>query len=263
MSGQLLMTAARDANALILPVDSEHNAIFQSLPSSQNGVNTVGIEKILLTASGGPLRNCTLEELSVVTPQQALKHPNWSMGPKISIDSATMMNKGLEVIEACQLFDVEVDRIEVVVHPQSIIHSMVSYVDGSVLAQMGLPDMRTPIAHCLAWPERISSGVAPLDFFKVSQLHFEQPDMKRFPLLRMAFEAQREGGTAPAILNAANEVAVEAFLAGRVAFLQLSQIVEKTLTALKISPASDLSTIIEADSNARATANLLISQAPA
>jgi 1-deoxy-D-xylulose-5-phosphate reductoisomerase len=261
MSGHLLMSAARDAGALIMPVDSEHNAIFQSLPATPNGVSTAGIHKILLTASGGPLRECTQEQLRVVTPQQALKHPNWAMGPKISIDSATLMNKGLEVIEACQLFAVSVDDVQVVVHPESIIHSMVSYQDGSVIAQMGRPDMRTPIAHALAWPERVSSGVEPLDFFEVSGLHFEEPDTDRFPLLRLAFEAQREGGTAPAILNAANEVAVDAFLHERVAFLQLATIVERTLESSKISPASDLSTIIEADSNARVTARRLLDQA--
>ncbi len=260
MSGQLLMQAAKASGALILPVDSEHNAIFQSLPATKEGVSTAGIEKILLTASGGPLRNLTWDELAVVTPQQALKHPNWSMGPKISIDSATMMNKGLEVIEACQLFDVHVEDVQVVVHPESIIHSMVSYADGSVIAQMGLPDMRTPIAHALAWPERISSGVQPLDLFEVTGLHFEPPDTVRFPLLRLAFEAQREGGTAPTILNAANEVAVDAFLNERVAFLQLFELVEKTMECSKISPASDLSTIIEADSLARKTTLRLIAQ---
>lgn len=261
MSGQLLMQAAHASGALIMPVDSEHNAIFQSLPASESGVSTDGIVKILLTASGGPLRNLTLEELAVVTPQQALKHPNWSMGPKISIDSATLMNKGLEVIEACQLFAVDVEDVQVVVHPQSIIHSMVSYADGSVIAQMGRPDMRTPIAHALAWPERIDSGVEPLDLFQVSALQFEKPDTERFPLLRMAFEAQRLGGTAPTVLNAANEVAVAAFLDGDVAFLQLAQVVEQTLDCSKISPADDLSTIIEADSNARDTTRRLIAQA--
>lgn len=258
MSGQLLMSAARDAGALIMPVDSEHNAIFQSLPSGKNGVCTDGVVKILLTASGGPLRKCTIEELAVVTPQQALKHPNWSMGPKISIDSATLMNKGLEVIEACQLFSLDADDIEVVVHPESIIHSMVSYQDGSTLAQMGRPDMRTPIAHALAWPARIDSGVVPLNFLEVSGLHFEKPDTTRFPLLRLAFDAQRTGGTAPAILNAANEVAVDAFLNGSVAFLQLSEVVEQTLNRSKISRASDLSTIIEADRQARKFASRLI-----
>ena len=263
MSGELLMGAARRSGALIMPVDSEHNAIFQSLPAHKSGVNTVGIEKILLTASGGPLRLLSQKELSVVTPQQALKHPNWSMGPKISIDSATLMNKGLEVIEACQLFNVTADDIEVVVHPESIIHSMVSYADGSVIAQMGRPDMRTPIAHALAWPTRITSGVAPLDFMEIAGLHFEAPDTARFPLLRLAFEAQRTGGTAPAVLNAANEVAVDAFLHENVAFLQLAEVVEKTLELAKISPASDLSTIIGADESAREIARELVSSCAA
>jgi len=263
MSGELLMNAASQSGALILPVDSEHNAIFQSLPATSGGVNTDGMVKILLTASGGPLRNSTIEQLRVVTPQQALKHPNWSMGPKISIDSATLMNKGLEVIEACQLFAVSADDIEVVVHPESIIHSMVSYQDGSVIAQMGRPDMRTPIAHCLAWPDRIDSGVEPLSFFELAGLHFEKPDTERFPLLRLAFDAQRAGGTAPTILNAANEIAVDAFLSGSVAFLQLFDVVEKTLSRSKISPASDLTTIIDADRNAREMALELVAASSA
>jgi len=260
MSGDLLMEAAKRAGSLIMPVDSEHNAIYQSLPATANGVKTDGIEKILLTASGGPLRKCSLDSLRVVSVQQALNHPNWSMGPKISIDSATLMNKGLEVIEACQLFAISADDIQVVVHPESIIHSMVSYADGSVIAQMGRPDMRTPIAHALAWPDRIASGVKPLDFMEVSGLHFEEPDTERFPLLRLAFEAQRSGGTAPAILNAANEVAVDAFLNENVAFLQLMEIVERTLDCSKISPAGDLSTIIEADELARSTARQFVRQ---
>jgi len=251
MSGQLLMAAAKESGAVILPVDSEHNAIFQCLRGTDRGVVLDGVEKILLTASGGPLRQCSFEELSVVTPQQALAHPNWSMGPKISIDSATMMNKGLEVIEACHLFSVSVDSIDVVVHPQSIIHSMVSYRDGSVLAQLGQPDMRTPIAHALAWPERIESGVEPLDFFSIAGLHFEKPDLQRFPCLQLAIDAQRMGGTAPTVLNAANEVAVDAFLNGSVAFLQLSEVINNTLTQAKISPSDDLPTIIEADTQAR------------
>jgi len=262
MSGEIMMRAASDSGALMMPVDSEHNAIFQSLPVSfidgQAVIDRSGIVKILLTASGGPLRTCTLSELTVVTPQQALKHPNWSMGPKISIDSATMMNKGLEVIEACHLFAVGVDDIEVVVHPQSIIHSMVSYKDGSVLGQLGRPDMRTPIAHALAWPDRVDAGVQPLDFSTMTTLAFEAPDTDRFPALRLAYEAQRAGGTAPAILNAANEVAVAAFLDGSVAFLQLIQVVEETLSRAKISPAIDLPTIIEADKQARQTAIQLI-----
>jgi 1-deoxy-D-xylulose-5-phosphate reductoisomerase len=237
-----------------MPVDSEHNAIFQSLPTADGGVSTEGVEKIILTASGGPFRETPIEALRVATVQQALAHPNWSMGPKISVDSATLMNKGLEVIEACRLFDVTADQIEVIVHPESIIHSMVRYVDGSVIAQLGRPDMRTPIAHALAWPERIDAGVAPLDFTEVSGLHFEQPDLQRFPALRLAFEALVAGGTAPAVLNAANEVAVDAFLAGDVAFLQLAEVVEQTLSLAKTATQPDLSTIIQADAEARAIA---------
>ena len=260
MSGQLLMDAAARSGALVMPVDSEHNAIFQSLPvtgplTEKSAVSRAGVTKILLTASGGPFRESTLDELRVVTPQQALKHPNWSMGPKISIDSATLMNKGLEVIEACHLFSIDVDDIEVLVHPESVVHSMVSYRDGSVLAQLGLPDMRTPIAHALAWPERIDAGVKALDLTTIAGLHFEKPDLERFPSLRLAFTAQRQGGTAPTVLNAANEVAVEAFLSGSVAFLQLPEIVEYTLLQAKISPADDLATIIDADTGARQLAH--------
>lgn len=251
MSGSLLMQSAEDSGALIMPTDSEHNAIFQCMADHSLSKSEAGIEKILLTGSGGPLRNCSKTELSVVTPQQALKHPNWSMGPKISIDSATLMNKGLEVIEACTLFSLELSDIDVLIHPESVIHSMVHYRDGSVLAQLGRPDMRTPIAHALAWPERIHSGVEPLDFTKIAGLHFEAPDVDRFPCLRLAYEAMRTGGTAPTVLNAANEVAVDAFLNGNVSFLQLAQLVEDTLSYAKISPATDLATIIEADKHAR------------
>ena len=254
MSGDLVMSAARESGARIMPVDSEHNAIFQSLPMHDGYVSTVGIEKILLTASGGPFRKTPLEALRVATVQQALAHPNWSMGPKISIDSATLMNKGLEVIEACRLFALSPDQIEVVVHPESLIHSMVRYLDGSVIAQLGRPDMRTPIAHALAWPERIDAGVAPLDFTEVSGLHFEKPDLERFPALRLAFEALAAGGTSPTILNAANEVAVDAFLAGSVAFLQLSEVVENTLAVAKSATVRDLTTIIQADTEARTIA---------
>lgn len=251
MSGDLLIDTAKASGSLIMPVDSEHNAIFQALPQTSNGVNLTGVEKILLTASGGPFRNWTKEALSVVTPQQALKHPNWSMGPKITIDSSTLMNKGLELIEACHLFGVGADDIQVLVHPQSVVHSMVSYLDGSVIAQMGRPDMRTPIAHALSWPERIHSGVQPLDFLELANLTFEAPDLECFPCLRLAIEAQRLGGTAPAILNAANEVCVDAFLNESVAFLQLPETIEYTLSQSKITPASDLTTIIEADNSAR------------
>ncbi len=260
MSGQLMMQAAERSGAIIMPVDSEHNAIFQCMPEPGVDGAEAGIEKIILTASGGPLRKCSLDELAVVTPQQALAHPNWSMGPKISIDSATMMNKGLEVIEACHLFSVGLESIEVVVHPESVVHSMVAYSDGSVLAQMGNPDMRTPIAHALAWPRRINSGVAPLNFTSLSGLHFEAPDIDRFPCLRLACEAQEMGGTAPAALNAANEVAVDGFLNESVSFLQLPKIIENTLNAVKNYQASDLPTIIEADTVAREVAQKLISK---
>lgn len=255
MSGDLLMREVQRSGALLMPVDSEHNAIFQSLPSAPSGgVCTDGVEKIVLTASGGPFRNTPLDELRVATVQQALAHPNWSMGPKISVDSATLMNKGLEVIEACRLFDVGAEQVEVLVHPESIIHSMVRYVDGSVLAQLGQPDMRTPIAHALAWPERIDAGVAPLDFTRLSGLHFEAPDTERFPALRLAFDALRAGGTYPAALNAANEVAVDAFLGGTVAFMQLPQIVESTLSRVNFATAEDLATIIQTDAEARVLA---------
>lgn len=251
MSGSLLMSSASESGALIMPTDSEHNAIFQCMADHTLSKNESGIEKILLTGSGGPLRNCSKEELSVVKPQQALSHPNWNMGPKISIDSATLMNKGLEVIEACTLFAVDLSDIQVLIHPQSVVHSMVQYRDGSVLAQLGRPDMRTPIAHALAWPERIHSGVEPLDFLEIAGLQFEAPDLDRFPCLRLAYEAYRAGGTAPTVLNAANEIAVNGFLDGSVSFLQLAELVEDTLSRAKISPAVDLPTIIEADRSAR------------
>ncbi len=260
MSGPLLMTAAHESGARIMPVDSEHNAIFQSLPAGSGGVHLAGVAQILLTASGGPFREFTVEQLSVVTPQQAVKHPNWSMGPKISVDSATLMNKGLEVIEACHLFDLPAARVSVVIHPESVVHSMVSYLDGSVIAQLGRPDMRTPIAHALAWPERIESGVAQLDLAEVASLHFESPDPQRFPALGLAFEAVRLGGTAPAVLNAANEVAVAAFLDGNVSFMQLVGIVESTLEQAKISTVDDLTTIIEADDEARRLAHTLVNR---
>ena len=259
MSSQLLMQAANQAGALIMPVDSEHNAIFQSLPSTPSCVNIAEIVKILLTASGDPLRYCTIEGLDVVTPQQALTHPNWWKGSKITIDFTTLMNKELEVIEACQLFDVGADCVDVTVLSKSIIYSMASYQDGSEIAHMERPDMRAPIAHRLAWPERIDSGVAPLNFLELSNLHFEVPYTSCFPVLRLALDARREGGVAHAILNAANEVAVDVFQTTSVAFLQLAEVVEQTLSTSKISPASDLSTIIEADQTARESAHRLIS----
>jgi 1-deoxy-D-xylulose-5-phosphate reductoisomerase len=252
MSGQLFMDEVRRNNAELLPIDSEHNAIFQCMPRDfSRGLSEVGVERILLTASGGPFRTTPIEQLAAVTPAQAVAHPNWSMGRKISVDSATMMNKGLEVIEACWLFDTGTENIQVVLHPQSVIHSMVEYCDGSVLAQMGNPDMRTPIAHALAWPERIESGVPSLNLFEVARLDFEKPDLQRFPCLRLAMEAMEIGGTAPAILNAANEIAVEAFLHERIRFTSIPELIEETLGRMTIETADSLETIFAADAAAR------------
>lgn len=248
MSGQLFMDAVRENGAQLLPIDSEHNAIFQSLVGCDN---QQGVQKILLTASGGPFRTATKEELKSVTPKQAVKHPNWSMGQKISVDSATLMNKGLELIEACWLFDVAPSDIEVVVHPESVVHSMVQYVDGSVINQMGNPDMRTPIAYGMAWPERIDAGVSALDFSSIQQLNFEAPRHDVFPALKLAAKAFEAGGTAPAILNAANEVAVSAFLREQISFLSISQLVERCLDAIEIEPAKNLEVILSADQKAR------------
>jgi len=259
MSGQIFMDEVKKNNAELLPIDSEHNAIFQCLPEDyEKGLAESGITKILLTGSGGPFRTKALNELENVTPDQACAHPNWSMGRKISVDSATMMNKGLEIIEACWLFNTNPDNIQVVVHPQSVIHSMVQYSDGSVLAQLGQPDMRTPIAHALAWPDRIESGVEKLDFFSISKLEFEQPDYERFPCLRLAEESIRKGGTAPAILNAANEVAVASFLDNELKFTDIAHIVEQTLSNLTSRPADSLTEILEDDLSARKEAEQLI-----
>jgi 1-deoxy-D-xylulose-5-phosphate reductoisomerase len=259
MSGQLFMDEVRQHNAELLPIDSEHNAIFQCMPGDfARGLDEVGVRRILLTASGGPFRNTPIEQLAAVSPEQAVAHPNWSMGRKISVDSATMMNKGLEVIEACWLFNTGTENIQVVLHPQSVIHSMVEYEDGSVLAQMGNPDMRTPIAHALAWPERIDSGVPSLNLFEVARLDFEEPDLHRFPCLRLAMEASAAGGTAPAILNAANEIAVEAFLHERISFTAIPELIEETLGRMTIETADSLETIFAADARARElTATLL------
>lgn len=252
MSGHLFMEAVRDHGAELLPIDSEHNAIFQCMPSGfERGLPQVGVRRILLTASGGPFRSTPLQELAAVTPDQACAHPNWVMGRKISVDSATMMNKGLEVVEACWLFNTTQDKIEVVLHPQSVIHSMVEYVDGSVLAQLGNPDMRTPIAHALAWPERMESGVASLDLFAVARLDFEPPDVKRFPCLQHTRAALSAGGTATAILNAANEVAVAAFLDGKARFLDISDHIDAALNGVASKPADSLETVLEADAQAR------------
>lgn len=259
MSGQLFMDEVRRSGADLLPIDSEHNAIFQCMPANFDvGLDRVGVERILLTASGGPFREWPLERLESVTPEQAVAHPNWVMGRKISVDSATMMNKGLEVIEACWLFDTGSDRVDVVLHPQSVIHSMVSYSDGSVLAQLGNPDMRTPIAYSLAWPERMGSGVDPLDMFEVGRLDFEPPDVNRFPCLRLAYEAYEAGGTATTILNAANEIAVQAFLDGRLRFTGIPRVIEQTLADVAAEVATDLQVVLAADDRARAHAELTV-----
>ncbi|WP_114110109.1 1-deoxy-D-xylulose-5-phosphate reductoisomerase [Thalassospira xiamenensis] len=242
-AGDLMMAEVAKYNATLIPVDSEHSAIFQVL--EQKSVDKV--DRILLTASGGPFREWSLEEMKSVSPKQALAHPNWDMGAKISIDSATMMNKGLELIEACRLFPVPEERIEVVVHPQSVVHSMVEYSDGSVLAQLGSPDMRTPIAYALSWPERIRVDVARLDFATIGQLNFTSPDLKRFPALRLAREALRAGGTVPTVLNAANEIAVGAFLGGKLTFLQIAETVERMMNRIAASPLRDLDQMFDLD----------------
>ena len=264
MSGEIMMQAALDHQALLLPVDSEHNAIFQSLPHNyleveRTGQPQLGVSKILLTASGGPFLNHSLEQLEHVTPQQACKHPNWSMGQKISVDSATLMNKGLELIEACHLFSISEHFVTVVVHPQSIIHSMVQYVDGSTLAQMGNPDMCTPIAHALAWPERLQTSVPALDLFEYSQLNFQAPDTQKFPALNLARQVMRAGGLAPTILNAANEIAVEAFLKERIGFTHIPQVVEHTLQDLENAAAESIECILDKDKMARSVAQQYIS----
>ena len=252
MSGALFMEAVRDSGARLLPIDSEHNAIFQCMPVDYaSGLGKVGVRRILLTASGGPFREMALEDLAQVTPAQACAHPNWSMGQKISVDSASMMNKGLELIEACWLFDARPDQVEVVVHPQSVIHSMVDYSDGSVLAQLGNPDMRTPIAHALAWPERIDSGVSALDLLLTARLDFQAPDPQRFPCLELARRAFDAGGTACAILNAANEIAVQAFLDQRIGFTDIPVIIEHALDRLAPQPVTELAHVLLADRQAR------------
>jgi 1-deoxy-D-xylulose-5-phosphate reductoisomerase len=255
MAGRLLMDAVAANGACLLPIDSEHNAIFQCLPHDfQRALEHRGIAKIILTASGGPFLLRAVETLDQVTPEQAVAHPKWVMGRKISVDSATMMNKGLEVIEAHWLFGAPADRIEVLIHPQSVIHSMVSYVDGSVLAQLGNPDMRTPIAHALAHPERLASGVAQLDLTQIGQLSFVAPDLARFPCLRLAYDALRAGGSAAAILNAANEVAVQAFLNGEIGFRMIDQVIEKVMNRLPAVAVNDRDTLFEQDRQARAVA---------
>jgi 1-deoxy-D-xylulose-5-phosphate reductoisomerase len=262
MAGELFMHAVREHGAILLPVDSEHNAIFQSLPVDfSRGLSECGVRRILLTASGGPFRNTPLAALADVTPEAACAHPNWVMGRKISVDSASMMNKGLEVIEAHWLFGCPPEQIQVVVHPQSVIHSLVEYTDGSVLAQLGNPDMRTPIAYALAYPERIDAGVPSLDLFQIARLDFEAPDFDRFPCLELAYEALRAGGTAPAVLNAANEVAVAAFLDRRLPFLGIPRLIEATLKAVPSGPEGSLADVLLADAEARRVASRFISEA--
>ncbi len=261
MAGELFMHAVKAHGARLLPVDSEHNAIFQALPADfSSGLAACGVQKILLTASGGPFRTTPLANLADVTPEQACAHPNWVMGRKISVDSATMMNKGLEVIEARWLFDAAPAMIQVVVHPQSVIHSAVQYNDGSVLAQLGNPDMRTPIAYALAWPERIDAGVAALDLFKIGHLDFFAPDFDRFPCLRLAYDVLESGGTAPAILNAANEVAVAAFLDRKLPFLGIARLNAAVLAALPPAPEGNLADVLAADAEARRIAQHLLQE---
>ncbi|MDC0088410.1 1-deoxy-D-xylulose-5-phosphate reductoisomerase [Porticoccaceae bacterium] len=251
MAGGLFMQAVAESGSVLLPIDSEHNAIFQCLPADYNSAVSSGVKKLLLSASGGPFRGWSMEQMRSVSPDQACAHPKWSMGRKISVDSATLMNKGLELIEACWLFAVPAQAVEVVVHPQSIVHSLVQYTDGSVLAELGNPDMRTPIAQALAWPQRIESGVADLDLFDIARLDFEKPDMQAFPCLAIASAAARAGGDAATILNAANEVAVQAFLDQRIGFTQIAEVVEQTLNGQVLSEPESLQAVQQSDSAAR------------
>ena len=259
MAGNLFMEAVVSGGATLLPIDSEHNAIFQAMPQQKSGsLASMGVKRVLLTASGGPFRNSSIEELKAVTRAQALNHPNWVMGPKITIDSATLMNKGLEVIEAYWLFNALPEQIEVVVHPQSVIHSMVEYIDGSILAQLGNPDMRTPIAYGLGYPERLSSGVSSLDLLTTARLDFCAPDTTRFPCLRIAYDALNAGGTAPAILNAANEMAVEAFLAEKIGFMDIPNVIDSVLRAAKVERVESIEQLVAVDTMARQSAAMLI-----
>ena len=260
MAGALFMDEVSRHHAELLPVDSEHNAIFQCLPAGSvgNGIAGKGVRKIILTGSGGPFRDMDPAAFEAVTPQQACAHPNWDMGPKISVDSATMMNKGLELIEACWLFGVDHGDVEILLHRQSIIHSMVSYDDGSVLAQLGNPDMRTPIANALAWPDRIESGVEPLDLLQVSQLDFTRADDRRYPCLALARQAWHRGGDSMAVLNAANEVAVQYFLDGRIRFTEIANLISEVMQRITTGPADDLAAILEADARARSMACELV-----
>jgi len=259
MSGDLFMKTCRDAGALVLPIDSEHNAVFQCLPT--DNATEPGISRVILTASGGPFRQWSEQEMAAATPEQACAHPNWSMGRKISVDSATMMNKGLELIEAHYLFGVSRENLDVLIHPESIVHSMVEYADGSTLAQMGNPDMRTPIAHALAWPERIDSGVARLSLSQIGKLHFEEPDTTRFPCLRLAMDALQNGGAAPCILNAANEIAVHTFLAGEIGFADIARVNEHCVQTLgSTNAATSIEEVLEQDRIAREVAHSQVTE---
>ena len=260
MAGPFFMRAVKENGATLLPIDSEHNAVFQCLPQEDGAASVRAVRRILLTASGGPFRSVPLERLPSVTPDEACAHPNWAMGRKISVDSATMMNKGLEVIEARWLFGLPSERIEVLIHPQSIVHSLVEYVDGSMIAQLSNPDMRVPIAHALGFPERIESGAAPLDLAAIGQLSFEQPDAARFPCLGLAYAALRAGGAAPAVLNAANEVAVESFLGGRLRYTEIPHVIERALERSAALGAADLTGVLEADRSARQLAAASVAQ---
>jgi 1-deoxy-D-xylulose-5-phosphate reductoisomerase len=258
MAGALLLDALRQGGGELIPIDSEHNAIFQCLPQGRAQLAAAGARRIMLTASGGPFRGKQRKDLTAVTPDQACAHPKWNMGRKISVDSATLMNKGLEVIEAHWLFGARPEQIEVVVHPESIVHSLVEYPDGSVLAQLGNPDMRTALAQALAWPDRIESGVAALDLLKLGRLNFETPDRETFRCLHLAYQALGEGGTAPTVLNAANEIAVAAFLDGTLPFLAIPELIESTLTRLPTAPADDLDALVYADLTARREAQRIM-----
>ena len=261
MAGPVFMRAVRQSGAILLPIDSEHNAIFQSLPEDYSGnLSQSGVSNLLLTASGGPFLNTPAADLEQVTPEQACAHPKWVMGRKISVDSASLMNKGLEVIEAHWLFNVPPERIEVVIHPQSVIHSLVQYIDGSVVAELGNPDMRTPIAHALAYPQRIESGVAALDLFQIAELRFQRPDFERFPCLGLAYRALKEGDSAPATLNAANEVAVQAFLDGNIGFSTIPKVIGAVMDQLPVVELASLADVLAADAAARQAATQVIGQ---
>lgn len=257
MSGQLFMDAVREGGATLIPVDSEHNAIFQCMA----GDHATGVRRVLLTASGGPFLRTPADALESVTPEQACAHPRWVMGRKISVDSATLMNKGLELIEACLLFALPPQQVDIVVHPQSIVHSLVEYVDGSMLAQLGNPDMRTPIAHALGWPERLRSGVESLDILRAARLEFEAPDLERFPALGLARCAAETGGTAPAVINAANEIAVGAFLERRLRFSEITEVIDRVLTRHRARPARSVEDVLDADAWARRQAQAALAEA--